>query len=60
MLIVDGLRYKPWTPKDEEKEFHPLVKAQSKEIFGKASIYFDVRTTLKYTVLTKGKNRIER
>ena len=47
MLIVDGFRYKPWTPKDEEKELHPLVKAQSKEIFGKDSIYFDVKTTLK-------------
>ena len=47
MLIVDGVRYKPWTPKDEEKEFHPLVKSQSKEIFGKDSIYFDVKTTLK-------------
>lgn len=34
MLIVNGVRYKPWAPKDEEKEFHPLVKAQSKEIFG--------------------------
>lgn len=47
MLIIDGVRYTPWTPKDEEKEFHPLVKAQSKEIFGKDSIYFDVKTTLK-------------
>jgi predicted transport protein len=47
MLIVDGARYKSWTPKDEEKEFHPLVKAQSKEIFGRDSIYFDVKTTLK-------------
>jgi hypothetical protein len=32
---------------DEEKEFHPLVKTQSKEIFVKDSIYFDVKTTLK-------------
>jgi hypothetical protein len=47
MLIVDGIRYKPWTPKNEEGEFHPLVKAQSKEIFGKDSIYFDVKTTLR-------------
>ena len=47
MLIVNGVRYKPWTPKDEEKEFHPLIKAQSKEIFGKDSIYFDVKTTIK-------------
>ena len=47
MLIVDGARYKPWTPKDEEKEFHPLVKSNSTEIFGKDTIYFDVKTTLK-------------
>jgi predicted transport protein len=47
MLIVDGIRYKPWTPTDEEKEFHPLVKSQSKEIFGKDTIYFDVKTKLR-------------
>lgn len=47
MLIVDGVRYKPWTPKDEEKEFHPLVKAQSQEIFGKDTIYFDVKTLIR-------------
>ncbi len=47
MLIVDGVRYKPWTPKDEEKEFHPLVKAESKEIFGKDALYFDVKTMLR-------------
>ena len=35
MLIVDGVRYKPWPPKNEEKEFHPMVKGQAKEIFGK-------------------------
>lgn len=47
MLVVDGTRYKPWTPKDEENEFHPLIKANSKQIFGKDTIYFDVKTTLK-------------
>lgn len=47
MLVIDGARYLPWTPKDEEKEFHPLIKKQSKEIFGKNSIYFDVKTTIK-------------
>jgi hypothetical protein len=47
MLIVDGVRYKPWMPKDEEKEFHPLVKAQAKEIFGKDIIYFDVKTLIR-------------
>jgi hypothetical protein len=38
MLLVDGVKYKLWTPKDEEKEFHPLVKASSKEIFGEELI----------------------
>lgn len=47
MLLVDGVRYKLWTPRDEEKEFHPLVKACSKEIFGEDSVYFDVKRILK-------------
>jgi len=47
MLIIDGVKYKLWTPKDEEKEFHPMVKEHSKEIFGENSIYFDVKHKLK-------------
>lgn len=47
MLIVDGVRYKPWTPTDEEKEFHPLVKSQAKEIFGKDTVYFDLKAKLR-------------
>jgi hypothetical protein len=35
MLIIDGVKYQLWTPTNEEKEFHPLVKEYSKEIFGK-------------------------
>lgn len=46
MLIVDGVKYKLWTPRDEEKEFHPMVKAHFKEIFGEDSIYFDVKRTM--------------
>jgi predicted transport protein len=46
MLIIDGVRYKLWTPKDEEKEFHPLVKNRYKEIFGEDSIYFDIKHKL--------------
>jgi hypothetical protein len=34
MLIVDGVRYQLWNPKDEENEFHPLVKKNYKQIFG--------------------------
>ncbi|MEM3617343.1 MAG: hypothetical protein QXJ31_05465 [Candidatus Bathyarchaeia archaeon] len=46
-LIVDGVKYKLWTPKDEEKEFHPLVRKCYKEIFGEDSLYFDVKHILK-------------
>jgi len=46
MLIIDGIKYKLWTPKDEEKEFHPIVKEHSKEIFGENSIYFDIKHKL--------------
>ena len=47
MLIIDGVRYKLWTPKDEEKEFHPMIKEHSKEIFGENSIYFDIKHKLR-------------
>jgi len=47
MLLVDGTKYKLWTPKDEEKEFHPMIRAHSKEIFGEKSLYFDVKHVLK-------------
>jgi len=47
MLIIDGVKYKLWTPKDEEGEFHPMIKDHSKEIFGKDSIYFDVKHKLR-------------
>lgn len=49
MLIIDGAKYQLWTPKDEEKEFHPMVKENSKEIFGENSVYFDVKLTLRST-----------
>lgn len=47
MLVIDGIKYKLWTPKDEEKEFHPMIKEHSKEIFGDNSLYFDVKHILK-------------
>jgi len=47
MLVIDGVKYKLWTPKDEEKEFHPMIKEHSKEIFGEDSLYFDVKHKLK-------------
>jgi predicted transport protein len=41
-----GLYYKLWTPRDEEKEFHPIIKEHSKEIFGEDSVYFDLKHKL--------------
>jgi predicted transport protein len=49
MLLIDGARYKLWTPKDEEKEFHPMIKEHYKEIFGEDSIYFDVKHVIRST-----------
>jgi predicted transport protein len=47
MLLIDGARYKLWSPKDEEKEFHPMIKEHHKEIFGEDSIYFDVKQVIR-------------
>jgi predicted transport protein len=47
MLIIDGVKYNLWTPKDEEKQFHPIVREHSKEVFGEKSLYFDVKHVLK-------------
>ena len=47
MLIIDDIKFEPWTPKDEEKEFHPMVQKHSKGIFGENTLYFDVKHVLK-------------
>lgn len=47
MLLTDGVKYKLRIPKDEEKEFHPMIKEHSKEIFGENSLYFDVKHKLR-------------
>jgi hypothetical protein len=46
MILIDGVKYRLWTPKDEEKEFHPMIKEHSKEIFGENSLYFDIKHKL--------------
>ena len=46
MLLIDGVKYKPRTPKNEEREFHPMIKEHSKEIFGQDSLYFDFKHKL--------------
>ena len=47
MLLIDGVKYKLWTPEDEENEFHPMIKEHSKQIFGTDSVYFDLKHKLK-------------
>jgi len=47
VLLVDFVKYVLSVPKEEEKEFHPIVKKCSKQIFGEDSIYFDVKHTIK-------------
>jgi predicted transport protein len=47
MLLIDSAKFQLWTPKDEENEFHPMVREHSKEIFGENSLYFDVKHVLK-------------
>lgn len=47
LLIVDGIRYKLYTIKYEKEELHRFVKKYYKEIFGKNSIYFEAKTSLK-------------
>lgn len=46
MLIVDGIKYKPYVPRDE-KEFENLAKEHLSEIFGKDMLYFDIKPELR-------------
>ena len=46
MILIDGVKYSLWTPENEVKEFHPIIKANSKEIFGEDSVFFDVKQKL--------------
>jgi len=45
-LLIDGVRYKLWTPKDEAA-LEDIVKKHAKDIFGEDSIYFDIKQTLR-------------
>lgn len=47
MLLIDGVKYRLFIPKDEEKQFHPMIREHFKEIFGSDSLYFDIRQTLR-------------
>lgn len=45
MLLVDGVKYLLRTPADEEG-LEEMVREHSKEIFGEATVYFDMRHKL--------------
>lgn len=45
-LLIDGVRYKLWTPK-EEAALEDMVKEHTKDIFGEDSIYFDIKQKIK-------------
>jgi len=42
ILLVDGIKYKLWTPENEEK-IEAMVKEHFNEIFGENSLYFDIK-----------------
>lgn len=46
MLLIDGVKYKEWTPKSEE-EFEQEIKKHTQDIFGNESIYLDRKQKLK-------------
>jgi len=46
MLLIDGVKYEEWTPPSED-EFEQVVKKHAQDIFGKQSIYLDIKTRLK-------------
>jgi predicted transport protein len=49
LLIIDGIRYKLWIPKNEKKDLHPLIRKCFKYIFGEDSFYFAVKHKIKAT-----------
>ena len=46
ILLIDGIKYEEWTPTNED-EFEQIVKEHAKDIFGKQSIYLDIKHKLK-------------
>jgi len=45
MLLIDGVKYKEWTPLNEDA-FEQAVKEHTQEIFGEQSIYLDRKQKL--------------
>jgi hypothetical protein len=46
-LLIDGVKFHEWTPEDEVKEFHPIVKEHAREIFGKSTRFLDLAVRLR-------------
>jgi len=46
MLLIDGVKYKLWTPKTED-DLERMVKEHAKDIFGGNSLYLDLKQKLK-------------
>ena len=45
LLIIDGVRYEPWTPSKED-EFEGVVSEHIKDIFGGDAFYFNIKQKL--------------
>lgn len=46
MLLIDGVKYELWTPRNEVNDFQPIIKEHAKDIFGESSEYFDIKLKL--------------
>jgi len=46
IVLLDGVEYEEWVPANED-EFEKLVKEHANDIFGKQSIYLDIKPKLK-------------
>jgi hypothetical protein len=46
MLLIDGIKYKLWTP-EKEDDLERMVKEHAKDIFGNESLYLDLKQKLK-------------
>jgi len=45
MLLIDGVKYEEWIPPSED-EFEKTIMGHAQDIFGKESVYFDLKKKL--------------
>jgi len=43
ILLMDGVRYRLWTPENELNDFEPMIKYHIKDLFGNDCKYFPKR-----------------